>query len=248
MSPFRKDYLSVENEIAVHPELPHESAAAEPEPGAGPEAAAGGAGYCDSVAFEPGSPTARQKFREMMAAENAKYSCGSILLLTLLSGVVGGVFAVPGVFLSGGGSAWQIVALTVFGPFTEETLKQSGMFFQLEKLPGSVRHEWQFFVAGALGGLVFAALENLIYQFVYLRNLPPDKLAAVMAFRWSVCVAVHVGCTMISALGLRRVWRDGMEAGEPCQIAKAFPWFMAAMAVHGGYNLFVWLFNDRIFG
>lgn len=248
MSSFRKDYLSVENEIAVHPELPHERAVREPGTEPGPGAAVGGSGYYDSVAFEPGSPTARQKFREMMAAENAKYSWGSILLLTLLSGVVGGVFAVPGVFLSGGGSGWQIVALTIFGPFAEETLKQSGMLFQLEKLPGSVRHDWQFFVAGALGGMVFAVLENLVYQHVYLRHMPPDKLAAVMAFRWSVCVAVHVGCTMISALGLRRVWRDGMEAGEPCQIAKAFPWFVAAMAVHGGYNLFVWLFNDRIFG
>lgn len=246
MSDFRKDYLSVENEVALHSELAQEPALAEPSPA--PPPPDGGAGYYDSVEFEPGSPTARRRFHELMAAEDAKYSSASILLLTLLSGVLGGVFAVPAIFLNGNATLFQVFALAIFGPFAEETLKQSGMLFQLEKLPGSVRHDWQFFVAGALGGVVFSALENVLYQEVYLRNLPPDKLAMVMGFRWTVCLAVHVGCTMISALGLRRIWRDSREAGEPCQIAKAFPWFMAAMAAHGCYNLAAWLLLERLFG
>ena len=239
----RKNLFSVKDEIAVHSGLPHERVSAEPLPE--PDRAA--ADYYNSAAFEPGRQGAERKFQELIQAENAKYTTLAIVAVTILSGIIGGVFAVPAVFLRGNISWIQIFMLAVFGPFAEETLKQSGMIFLLEKRPGAVRYDWQFFLAGALGGLVFASLENLVYQWVYLTSLPPAKLAMTMSFRWTVCTALHLACTQISALGLRRVWRNGREKSMPTQISEAFSWFAAAMAVHGCYNLAAILWFDRYF-
>ena len=244
MNSFRKKFLSVENEIAVRPDLLHERAAAEPEPTTPPDDRTD---YYHSVEFEPGSRTARQKYREQLRAENARYSFAAILQIAVVSGVLGGIFAVPAIFLQGNISWLQIFMLVVFGPFAEETLKQSGMIFQLEKMPGSVRYDWQFFLTGALGGLVFAILENLLYRYVYLAHVPPDRLSMIMVFRWTICLTMHIACTQLSAMGLRRVWRNGLEAGEPCQISQAFPWFMTAWGVHGSYNLAALLWFERYF-
>ena len=243
MTRSRKDLFSVKDEIAVHSELPHERVSAETLPEPKRETA----DYYNSVAFEPGRQGSEQKFQELIRAENAKYSPASIAAVTILSGIAGGVFAVPAVFLRGQVSWIQIFMLVVFGPFAEETLKQSGMIFLLEKRPGAVRYDWQFFLAGSLGALVFASLENLIYQWVYLAHLPPEKLVMTMSFRWVICTAMHLACTQISALGLRRVWRNGRTKNMPTQISEAFSWFAAAMAVHGGYNLAAILWFERFF-
>ncbi|MBR3689422.1 MAG: PrsW family intramembrane metalloprotease, partial [Lentisphaeria bacterium] len=94
-----------------------------------------------------------------------------------------------------------------------------------------------------LGGAVFSVLENLIYQYIYLRTLPPEKLADIIAFRWTICTALHILCTVISSMGLRHVWRESLEKERPCRIYEAFPWFAAATAVHGLYNLSMTLLN-----
>ena len=122
----RKNLFSVKDEIAVHSGLPHERVSAEPLPE--PDRAA--ADYYNSAAFEPGRPGAERKFQELIQAENAKYTTLAIVAVTILSGIIGGVFAVPAVFLRGNISWIQIFMLVVFGPFAEETLKQSGAVFQ----------------------------------------------------------------------------------------------------------------------
>ena len=76
---------------------------------------------------------------------------------------------------------------------------------------GSIRYDCQFFLSGALGGAVFSIPEKLIYQHIYLAKLPPEKLAAVMAFRWTLCTLLHILCTVVSSMGLRRVWRENLE-------------------------------------
>ena len=67
--------------------------------------------------------------------------------------------------------------------------------------------------------------------------MPPEQLAATMEYRWFACTLLHICCPMISAIGLRRAWQASVEANVPCQVSSAFPWFIAAAAVHGIYNL-----------
>jgi len=234
----RKQYFSVEDEVALHPDLNRERTHAEDLPEAPEKGQDPGSCYYTSTAFEPGVGNGvSPEYRELIRREQARYPASLVPFLSVLAGVLGGVFAVPAVFLSGIRSWLGMIVLVFLGPFAEETLKQSGAIFQLEKMRGSLRYDWQFFLSGALGGAVFSVLENLIYQHIYLAKLPPEKLAAVMAFRWTICMALHILCTVVSSMGLRRAWRESLEKECPCLISKAFPWFAAATAIHGLYNL-----------
>ena len=240
----RKKYFSVEDEVALHPELNRERTCAEDLPEAPEKGKDAGTCYYTSTAFEPGVGNGvSPEYRELIRREQERYPASVVPFLSVLAGVLGGVFAVPAVFLSGIRSWFGIIMLVFLGPFAEETLKQSGAIFQLEKMRGSIRYDWQFFLSGALGGAVFSVLENLIYQHVYLAKLPSEKLAAVMAFRWTICMALHVLCTVVSSMGLRHVWRESLEKECPCRISEAFPWFAAATAIHGLYNLSVTLLD-----
>ena len=241
----RDKLFSVEDEVALHPDLNRERPRVEDLPEAPEKGNDSGACYYSSAAFDPGvgdgdSP----EYRELIRLEQERCPASAAPFLSVLAGIAGGLFAVPAVFLDSISTLFGLglgglgaVLTVVLGPFAEETLKQSGAIFQLEKMRGSIRYDWQFFLSGALGGAVFSVLENLIYQYIYLRNLSPEKLAAVMAFRWTICTALHILCTVISSMGLRRVWRESLAKARPFRLSEAFPWFAAATAVHGLYNL-----------
>ena len=244
----RDKLFSVEDEVALHTDMNRERTHLEDMPEAPEKEADSGACYYSSTAFEPGVGNGDSaEYRELIRMEQERFPASSAPFLSILAGIAGGLFAVPAVFLDTLGSSLGFIlglgATVVIGPFAEETLKQSGAVFQLEKMRGSLRYGWQFFLSGALGGAVFSVLENLIYQYIYLRTLPPEKLADIMAFRWTICTALHILCTVISSMGLRHVWRESLEKERPCRIYEAFPWFAAATAVHGLYNLSMTLLN-----
>ena len=241
-----KKLFSVEDEVALHSELVRDRQAAENLPEApgndGNDSAR--TRYYASAAFEPGrGDGCPPDYREMIRRERDRYPDSMLPFLSILSGIAGGLFAVPAVFLSGTGSWFGLLVLVFLGPFLEETLKQSGAIFQLEKMPGSLRYGWQFFLSGMLGGAVFSVLENLIYRYVYLQGLPSEQLADVMTFRWTMCTMLHILCPVVSSLGLRHVWRESLAKERPCRISDAFPWFAAAAFVHGLYNFSVLLLD-----
>ena len=239
-----KSLFSVENEVALHPERNPERPRAEDLPEARAEIRDSESCYYASTAFEPGvGDGASAEYLELLRLEQTRYPDAVLPFLSVLAGVAGGVFAIPAVILSQIAGMFSAVFMTagvfilvVIGPFAEETLKQSGAIFQLEKMRGSIRYDWQFFLSGMIGGAVFSVLENLLYRYVYLATLTPEKLAAVMEFRWTICTALHILCPVISSLGLRHAWRESLAKERPCRISDAFPWFAAAAAVHGLYN------------
>ena len=246
----RKRLFSVEDEVALHPEKVKPASQHEelPEAPAEEKQASAEACYYASTAFEPGvGQGASPEYRELLRREQARYPDAVLPLLSVASGVLGGIFAVPAIFLNGNASWIQFFVVIFLGPFAEETLKQSGAVFQLEKMRGSLRYAWQFFLSGVLGGAVFSVLENLTYQYVYLAKLPPEKLAAVMTFRWTVCTCMHILTTVISSIGLYRIWQESLEKERPCRLAGAFPWFAAATFIHGLYNFTVLVLDPFIF-
>ena len=236
--------------MALHPEKVEPASRHEslPEAAQAEEAASPEACYYASVAFEPGvGKGTSPEYRELFRLEQTRYPDAVLPVLSVLSGVLGGVFAVPAVFLNGKSSWIGFFLIVVLGPFTEETLKQSGTLFQLEKMRGSLRYSWQFFLSGVLGGAVFSVLENLIYQYIYLAKLPPEKLSVVMTFRWTICTLVHILTTLVSSMGLCRIWKESLEKEHPCRLTDAFPWFAAATFIHGLYN-FTMLLLDPFSG
>ncbi|MBI1304236.1 MAG: PrsW family intramembrane metalloprotease [Phycisphaera sp.] len=87
---------------------------------------------------------------------------------------------------------------------------------------------------GLAGGVLFGAIENLIYLRVYF----PDAGEGLAAWRWGITMPMHALCSTIAAVGVARMWRGVMRARRPARIADAFPWIVAAIVVHGAYNAF----------
>ncbi len=246
----KKEYLSTEYEPALNDRLrtgtaPSEKSVA-PVPAAGSELER----IRHSIGQEPFCPdgSKRAEYLAYITERGAEHSCVFLLLVSLAAGFAGALFAVPGCFVNTGAVAsFRYFTLAVFAPFLEEVLKQSGMLWLLEKRPWLVRYSKQFFLSAFFGGLTFAVLENLIYYYVYLAVLPQERRLQVIAFRWAACTTLHVCCTLISSLGLRRAWKSQYAAGKPFEIQNALPFFVIAVTVHGAYNLCAVLFLERLF-
>ena len=128
-----------------------------------------------------------------------------------------------------------ILSAVVLAPVTEEITKIAGPLWVVEKRPYWFRSSLQIMLCAAAGGLAFAFIENLIYLFVYHHEGGAD----FAAWRWIVCTALHLVCSLIAGVGLVRIWRRAMHTQTRPELAVGMPWFAAAMVVHGLYNFAV---------
>lgn len=201
----------------------------------------------DSVAAEPALPDRSDPQLWTRWIEEKRSECTMLgnLGVTLLAALLGGPFAVLGAILSGQQGTGPVIYLIVFAPVIEELLKQSGMTYVLEKMPYRAFATWQFLFAGVVSGLAFGAIENLVYVGRFAAVLRPQDLAEMAAFRWAVCTPLHVVCATIASLGLVRVWKKQLADGRPAELAAAFPFFVAAMVLHGLYNSWAVLFGPH---
>ena len=95
----RKKLFSVKDEVALHPELEQERQSAEDLPEAPKPEESSWDLYYSSAAFEPGvGEGASPEYRELIRREQARYPDSMLPFLSILSGIVGGLFAVPAVF------------------------------------------------------------------------------------------------------------------------------------------------------
>jgi hypothetical protein len=153
-------------------------------------------------------------------------------IVTAAVAAAAGPWAVLGAFWGSGQTAFSVLALTVFGPITEEVMKAAATTYVIERRPYLFRAFEQILLCGLAAGFAFAALENVLYLYVYV----PDARPTLVAWRWTVCVALHMGCTLITHLGLARVWGRTMSGGTRPDLAGAFPLMVTAVVVHGTYN------------
>src|SRR5690606_37992269 len=156
--------------------------------------------------------------------------------VTTLAAVLGGPLAIVGALLASKPGSLPTLYLVLFGPVIEEILKQSGMTFLIEKKPWRVVGAWQFIYCAVAAGLAFAAIENVIYLHLSAPLQGISDIARLAAFRWTVCTALHVGCALIASLGLIRAWRQQSVTGGPIELGYAYPYLVAAIAIHGLYN------------
>ncbi len=164
------------------------------------------------------------------------------LLTWMITGVIvmlAGPLAIVGTLLNGlGGDA--MVMMVILGPTIEEMLKIALPLWIVEKRPWLFSNGLQILVCALAGGVAFAAIENWVYLNVYI----PDPSPALVAWRWSVCVALHVSCSAIAACGLIRVRNGMLRRGSQPQLNDGGPWIVAAIVVHGLYNLLAISLND----
>ena len=163
---------------------------------------------------------------------------------TLLVALAAGPWGILGaVWASLHGFGWQglgsngigLMAVLVFGPVTEEVVKVSTAWWVVEKRPYLFQTVPQILFCAACGGFAFAGIENLIYLYVYV----PEHTLAFLKFRWTVCVGLHVACSLVAGVGLARIWDNAIRNRQRPKLALGIPWLVIAITGHGLYNLSV---------
>lgn len=179
-----------------------------------------------------------------LAAGVARTGLARSWAITALLALVAGPWAILATFLQGGAGSggFGLVLLVVVGPLVEEVLKISAALMAVERRPYLFKSGAQILAGALASGLVFAAIENVIYLKVYVSDPP----ATLVAWRWSVCVALHAGCSLVAGLGVRKVWMTSMREGSRPSPPLASGYLTLAALIHGAYNLFA-AASDKLF-
>ena len=188
-----------------------------------------------ALAGEPGED--QLTYRGWLTKNIEQTSWATSLTVMFAVGLAAGPWSVISAIYSSSttGSIFSLLMVTVFGPVAEEVAKVAMALWVVEKRPFWFKALWQIFVCAACGGLAFAAIENLLYIYVYV----PEHTPEFVQFRWTVCVFLHVSCSLVAAVGLARVWDNAIRNLHPPKLALGVPWFTIAMVGHGLYNLVV---------
>ena len=143
-----------------------------------------------------------------------------------------GPFGIIGALSAGPQNVLALMTVIVFGPITEEITKIAIALWVVEKRPFWFKSIIQIFICAAAGGWAFSAIENLVYTNIYIAN----PTTALEYWRWSVCVGLHIGCSLVAGVGLARIWDDAMRNRHRPRVMLGIPWFVTAMVGHGIYN------------
>lgn len=131
-------------------------------------------------------------------------------------------------------SRMALLSTVIIGPLVEEFGKVILPLMTLEKKPWRFASDNAILGVCLVSGFVFAAIENLLYFFVYI---PEDELTAwIIAFRLTACTALHMICTALSGYGLARCWRVAHDARTETDLRPAMHWLIAAVVLHGLFN------------
>jgi RsiW-degrading membrane proteinase PrsW (M82 family) len=148
-------------------------------------------------------------------------------LLALSGGVLGVLGAAyteitHGSFLSG----------FIGTPIIEEIFKPLGVYIILAKWPAALRGRLYTAILAMLAGIAFATIENWIYIHVYIKDPSPETIL----WRYTVCTAMHAGCSFIFGLGINSKLK-AMVKGEVHFLSFGKRFFIPAIALHAIYNL-----------
>jgi RsiW-degrading membrane proteinase PrsW (M82 family) len=178
-----------------------------------------------------GSRTYAGWLQDGMARTSATKSWLVVVGLVLISGlwsVMGAVLNQVTVTSAG----WLLLAVVV-GPVSEEMMKASATLMTIEKWPYIFRSPFQIILCCLAAAAGFSALENLIYLHIYIQ----DASQVIVIWRWTVCMVMHCGSSLIVSLGLVRIWRQVMDTGASPRVSLATTYIIAGAALHGSYNL-----------
>ncbi len=158
--------------------------------------------------------------------------------------IVGGLFAVLGAFIASAigrsGSFAFLIAVVLLGPAVEEVLKVAGAQYLVERRPWLVTRARVLPIVALGAGIVFAAIENVVYLNVYI----PDPSEEITVFRWIMGPLLHGSASFVAGIGVMRQHRrqeqwfaEGGPARPGWVESAAWPWLLAAWILHGAWNL-----------
>jgi len=177
-------------------------------------------------------PPGELTYRRWLLERRDRTTAARSWAITIGAAAAAGPWAVLGAFWGSGRTVFSVAALIAFAPLVEEMMKAALALYVVEKKPFLFRSRAQIGLCVVAGAFAFAVLENLLYLNVYI----PKPPVALVRWRWSVCVALHMGCSLIASMGLMRVWTDTWRRLDRPRLALAYPYVLTAVVVHGTYN------------
>ena len=181
-------------------------------------------------------PAGEESYGSWLARRQAEANPSAGWWLALLLVVSGGMFAVvAALFGTSPGGALYLgfpILMIVCGPVVEETMKIAVTSHIVESQPYMFSQPLQIRLAAAGSALVFAAIENILYLQFYTTVLTDE----LIMWRWTVCVALHVSCSLVAAQGLINVWTTTLREKRRPNISAAIPWLSTAILIHAVYN------------
>jgi len=186
-------------------------------------------------------PAAIRTYAQWLANGVIRTSFAKSWGVTLGLALVSGLWAVIGAMISQlqGYTLGGLLVIVVIGPLSEEMMKASAVLMTIEKWPYLFRSPLQIIFCCIAAAAGFAVIENMLYLHLYI--LQPT--AVIIMWRWTVCVMLHVGCSLIVSMGLVKIWRETMTGGKAPKVSLATPYFITAAVVHGCYNFAAVLAN-----
>lgn len=157
-------------------------------------------------------------------------------LVVIAVAALGGIWAVIGAIFTGSGGTLGVV---IAGPVTEEIMKVALIIMIIETRPYLFVSRTQILFAAIASGAGFAVIENVMYLNVYI----DDPSQTLVYWRWTVCTALHIGCTVVASMGAMRMWRRAVTDRVVPRIGPAVPAVIAAAVIHGAYNAFAVIFE-----
>ena len=185
-------------------------------------------------AIPPDALTYAAWLKKRVAQTNAGTSWSMTFAVALAAGPWAILGAILGDVTGGGQTMFGIAMITLIGPVTEEMVKVAAALWVVEKKPFLFRSRMQIVFCALTGGLVFASVENFLYLQVYISDPSPE----LIRWRWTVCVALHMGCSLVAGLGLMRIWSQTISTFSIPKLSLATAYLITAMMIHGVYNGF----------
>ncbi|MFH1748605.1 MAG: PrsW family glutamic-type intramembrane protease, partial [Planctomycetota bacterium] len=136
-------------------------------------------------------------YRNWLQRRRSETGWGRSWAVTLLVALLAGPWAVIGALWGTGQTLFSIVTMVVFAPLVEEMMKMAAALFIVEQKPYLFLSPVQIIICALASGFIFAAIENLLYIYVYVNN----PSTGLIYWRWTVCVALHTCCSGIAGLG-----------------------------------------------
>ena len=191
---------------------------------------------CGRIELYRPAPPGSTGYQRWLLERSQRTSLRKTWAIAVLLALCGGPWAVLAAFLNANPGAAaansMIVLVVVFGPAVEETMKIGTAACVVEVRPYLFRRVEQLQFATIGAALLFAVIENLIYLYIYV----PNHTVEYALWRWTVCVAMHIGCTLIATRGLVAVWRRTATEHRPPRLSRGFAMLVVAIVVHGCYN------------
>jgi hypothetical protein len=187
------------------------------------------------------APAGATTYAAWLTEGRARASASRAWRLAVLLAAGAGPWAVLGAFFGGfeAQTILGLVAVVVLAPIVEEFVKVSAAMITIERRPFCFTHRGQILLACTASGLVFAMIENQLYFHVYLVEPNP----ALIAWRNSVCVLMHTGCSLIAGLGLVRMWEESLARRARPKAEHAAGAVTIACVIHGTCNFLATLID-----